>query len=105
MTTKTNLTIDGYLDYDMNRLRPITTTEPETEVIDDPEEMETIETLDSDDFGTLYSVRMDHMGLTVSVYVTDEGEELFPSDWQEAMPKTCAEMADYEWYNGEEIDF
>jgi hypothetical protein len=80
-----------------------TYADEEPEVIDYPEEMETIETLDSDDFGTLYSVRMDHMDMTVSVYVTDEGEEFYPSDWQVPMPKTCAEAADYEWVNGNDL--
>lgn len=79
------------------------TNKTNTDPIWEPYEMDTITELDGDDFGTLYSVRMEHIGLTIAVYVTDDGEELYTSDWWTPQPRTVEEMADHEWITGDEL--
>lgn len=61
--------------------------------------------LDRDEFGELRSFTFPLTGDVISVYVTDEGEEYFPTDFQGPQPQTCAEMAEYELLRSDEIDF
>lgn len=64
--------------------------------------MKTIKQLGTDDFGTLYSVHVENLGLTISMYVNDDGTEYTTTDWQDVQPQTIEEMADYEWVNAED---
>lgn len=82
-----------------------TTDNPMAGMLEYPEEMDTISELDADDFGTLYSVYIGNLDMAVSVYVTDDGDEMYPSNWQREQPRTIEEMAGFDWYLGEDIDW
>lgn len=61
--------------------------------------------LDRDESGELRSVFFPMVDQHVSVYVTDDGTEYYPGDFQGEQAQSCAEMADYEWTPSSEIDY
>ena len=61
--------------------------------------------LGEDGFGTLYSVYMPLVGAEVSVYVTDDGEELFPSDMQDFQPRCIDDMRYVDWLRADEFRY
>lgn len=68
-------------------------------------EYETIEVLDENDCGeTLYAVRI-LTGDVISVIVTEDGTEYFNDDWQSTQPQSFAEVGDWRWYTGDQLDF
>lgn len=60
--------------------------------------------LDSDEFGTLYSVYMPAIGQNVSVYVDDNGNEFTSKDMQGYQPQTCEDMAGMDFINMADFD-
>lgn len=63
------------------------------ESMDELAEAGMAEVLDSDDFGTLYSVSV--LDATISVY---EADDIYVNtDWQGPQPQSCEEMAGFEW--------
>lgn len=60
--------------------------------------LEDCKVLDSDEFGTLYSVYIPQVGQEVSVYVDADSVEHVATDMQGLQPQDIAEMADYDWY-------
>lgn len=62
--------------------------------------------IDSNDAGEeLYSFHFEFTGDDVSVYVDTEGTEWFPTDFQGEQPQSLAEVPDFDWVRGEDIDF
>ena len=60
--------------------------------------LEDCKVLDSDEFGTLYSVYVPQVGQEVSVYVDLDGTEHVVTDMQGSLPQDTAGMAGYDWY-------
>lgn len=61
--------------------------------------------LDSDEFGTLYSVFFPQVQQFVSVWVDNDENEFYPNDFQGEQAQSIEEMADYDWTISSEIDY
>ena len=67
--------------------------------------MEYGKVLDSDQYGTLYSVYMPAIGQNVSVYVDDDGNEFTAIDMQGYQPQTCEDMQGMTFVNMADFRF
>mgnify|MGYP003369626908 CR=1 FL=1 len=61
--------------------------------------------LESDEFGTLYSVFFPQVQQEVSVWVDNDGNEFYPNNFQGEQAQSIADMADYDWTISSEIDY
>lgn len=67
--------------------------------------MQEYKVLESDEFGTLYSVFFPQVQQEVSVWVDNDGNEFFPNDFQGEQAQSIEDMNNYEWTVSSEIDY
>lgn len=67
---------------------------------------EGLKLLDTNEAGeALYSVAIEMTGDVISVYVSADGTEHFPTDFQGEQARSLEDVPMFDWATGDEIDF